>query len=384
MIILSSIKGSYVTSHGKTYSYFGGNNYLGLASHPEVKKAAIGAIRKFGVNFSASRLTTGTSDLHIELEKRLSEFKNREDTILFPSGYQGNSIILSALSKPDSVVLADEYSHPSILESIPKGIRSVSLYAHCSPVSLEKLLMELPAGSDPLIITDGVFALTGKIAPVAEIFRLAVKFNAKLIVDDAHATGILGKNGLGTPGYFHLENEQSIYQTETLSKALGSYGGFISGTKTFISLLREKSSQYKASTALPPPAVAAGIAALKILAGNPGLRQELISKSSGLREELLNMGYNTSVNQTPIIPLFLNSFSTARNLSLFLEQNGIIIPAVIYPNKLEQHVVRLTVSVNHTKRQTETLLKTLKKWRIQNATNDYQESNNRTNQHPSG
>ncbi|MGF1584259.1 MAG: aminotransferase class I/II-fold pyridoxal phosphate-dependent enzyme [Bacteroidales bacterium] len=369
MIILSSIKGSYVTSNGRTYSYFGGNNYLGLAYHPEIKKAAIAAIRKYGVNFSASRLTTGTSDLHIELEKRLSEFKNREDTILFPSGYQGNSIILSALSKPESVVLADINSHPSILESIPKGVRSVRLYDHCNPVSLEKLLKELPPESDPLIITDGVFALTGKIAPLAEIFRLSVKFNAKLIVDDAHSTGILGKNGLGTPEHFYLENEKDIYQTETLSKALGSYGGFISGSKKFINSLRERTSQYKASTALPPPAVAAGIAALNLIAANPGLRQELISKTTRLRAEIINLGFDTSTDDTPIIPLFCNSLSTAKNLSLFLEQNGIIIPAVIYPNKLEQHVVRITVSISHTKRQTDFLLKILKKWRNESPTN---------------
>jgi 7-keto-8-aminopelargonate synthetase-like enzyme len=363
MIILSSIKGSYVTSKGKTFSYFGGNNYLGLASHPEIKKAAIAAIRKYGVNFSASRLTTGTSDLHIELEQRLSEFKKKEDTILFPSGYQGNSIILNELSNPESVILADGYSHPSIVESIPELVRNVRFYDHCNTDNLEKLLQEMPGGSDPLIITDGVFALTGKIAPLAEIFRLSIKFKAKLIVDDAHSTGILGQNGLGTPEHFNLENERDIYQTETLSKALGSYGGFISGSKKFINSLRERTSQYKASTALPPPAVAAGIASLKLIAANPDLRQELISKTTRLRAEIINLGFDTSTDDTPIIPLFFDSLSTAKNLSLFMEQNGIIIPAVNYPGKLEKHVVRITVSINHTKRQAESLLQTLKKWR---------------------
>ena len=365
-----------MTSNGTTYSYFGGNNYLGLAYHPEVKKAAISAIRKYGVNFSASRLTTGTSDLHIELENRLSEFKNKEDTILFPSGYQGNSIMLGALSNPESVIFADRFAHPSILESIPQKVRGIRYYDHCSTENLEKLLQEIPGGSDPLIITDGVFALTGKIAPLNEIYRLSVKFNAKMIVDDAHSTGILGKSGLGTPEYFKLENEQDIYQTETMSKALGSYGGFISGTKKFINSLREETSQYKASTALPPPAVAAGIAALKLIDANPGLRQELISKTTGLRAEIINLGFDTSPDDTPIIPLFFDSLSAAKNLSLFMEQNGIIIPAVNYPNKLEKHVVRITVSINHTKRQTYSLLKTLKKWRIKNATNDYKKNIN--------
>jgi 7-keto-8-aminopelargonate synthetase-like enzyme len=371
MIILGSGIGNYVYIKGKKYSYFGGNNYLGLACHPELKSAAIRAIRKYGVNFSASRITTGTSDLHLELEKQLSFFKKKEDTILFPSGYQGNSILLDALSDRDTAIFIDRFAHPSIVESVPRFITEVQYYDHCDIGHLDVLIRELPATFRPLIITDGIFALTGKIAPVDEIYSLAEKHNALLVVDDAHSTGVLGQNGRGTPEYFELGEKAGIYQTETMSKALGSYGGFISGSSDFIRALREKTAVYQASTALPPHVVAAGLASLKIITENPGLRIKLNNTSMQIKKEITDMGFNTTPDETPIIPLLFDSPAMTAGLSLFMETNGYIVPSLNYPNKLGKHMVRITVSAIHTRKQTETLLKLLKKWRDKHGSADY-------------
>jgi 7-keto-8-aminopelargonate synthetase-like enzyme len=371
MIVLSSGVGNYVYFRGKKYSYFGGNNYLGLACHTDLKKAAIRAIKRYGVNFSASRITTGTSDLHLELEKQLSAFKKKEDTIVFPSGYQGNRILLGALATPDTAVFIDRLAHPSIEDSIPRFISHVQFYDHCDAGHLGILIRNLPERLRPLIITDGIFALTGNIAPLDKYYTLVKKFSATLVVDDAHATGILGFNGLGTPEHFRLDDAREIYQTETMSKALGSYGGFISGSNEFIGLLRAKSVVYRASTALPPHMVAAGIASLKIITENPGLRERLNDASSKIKAEIISMGFNTCHDKTPIIPLLFESRSIATNLSVFLKENGIIVPAINYPNSPGKHMVRITISTNHTGKQTKDLLDLIKKWKNKHGCTDY-------------
>jgi 7-keto-8-aminopelargonate synthetase-like enzyme len=371
MNVLSSGIGNYVYFRGKKYSYFGGNNYLGLACHADLKNAAIRAIKRYGVNFSASRVTTGTSDLHLELEMQLSAFKKKEDTIVFPSGYQGNSILLRALATPDSAVFIDRLAHPSIEDSIPRFIGHVQFYDHCDAGHLGILIQKLPRKLRPVIITDGIFALTGNIAPLDEYYPLVKQYGARLIIDDAHATGILGPNGLGTPEHFGLDNAAGIYQTETMSKALGSYGGFISGSRELIGLLRAESAIYRASTAIPPHMVAAGIASLKIITGNPGLRMQLIEASSQIKEEIISMGFDTGRDKTPIIPLLFDSQATAMNLSVFMKENGIIVPAINYPNKLGKHMVRITISANHTGKQTKALLKLIKKWKNKHGATDH-------------
>lgn len=278
MTLLNSGIGNYILSNGKKYSYFAGNNYLGLANHPDIKKAAIQSIKKYGVNFSASRQTTGTADIHLALERNLASFKEKQDAVIFASGYLGNRILLDILKGKYSSVFIDELAHPSIVESIPKDITAIHYYEHCSPDHLGKLLNDLRSGT-PLIITDGVFALTGEIAPLDKIYPLVEKHKGILVVDDAHSTGILGETGKGTPEHFRLPDSGSIFQSETMSKALGSYGGFITGNNELTSSIREKSAIYQASTALPPPLVAAGLASLKIIQANPEIRVRLLEKA---------------------------------------------------------------------------------------------------------
>jgi len=368
MPLLESGIGNYIYSGDKKYSYFAGNNYLGLASHPEVIEAAVRSVKKYGVNFSASRLTTGTADIHLELERELSSFKGMEDSVIYASGYQGNGILLDAFRDRYSEVYMDQLSHPSIVRNIPREITKISFYDHLDAGHLESLL-EASNNETPLIITDGIFALTGEIAPLGPIYSIAEKHNAILLVDDAHSTGILGKTGRGTPEYFNLQGKENIFQTETMSKALGSYGGFIAGTRETTDSIRRGSSAYQASTSLPPAVVAASIAALGIIKRNPDLHFRLLEKSSDLRKNIMLLGYITTEDNTPIIPLMFSSPEDARDLSLFLEGKGIIVPFIHYPVKTESCIVRITVSVNHTSEQTEELLDMLKKWKEKNGKN---------------
>jgi len=362
MFILKSGIGNYINLSGKKYSYFAGNNYLGLANHPAVKKEVISSIEKYGINFSASRETTGTSELHLELEKLLAEFKNKDDSVVFASGYMGNKILLQALQDQYSAVFTDESAHPSIVDGISSDISNVYFYNHCNAEHLETLLKK-NNNYKPLIITDGIFALTGEIAPLDKIYPLAKKYNAILVVDDAHATGILGENGRGTPEHFQLDDAENIFQSETMSKALGAYGGFISATKEIITKIRKKSSVYIGSTALPPPVVSAGCSSIKILKQHPELRSRLLENERYIRDEIIGMNFSTTTENTPIIPIFLNSKENANKLSGYLHENYIIAPHIEYPVKMDKFLVRITVSAIHTKDQVEQLLEHLKKWR---------------------
>jgi 7-keto-8-aminopelargonate synthetase-like enzyme len=362
MILLNSSIGNYVISNGKRYSYFGGNNYLGLASHPAVMEASVKAIEKYGVNFSASRRTSGTADIHLELEKRLSEFKGKQDTVVFASGYLGNSILLEVLKDRYSVVFTDQSAHPSIHAAIQSSCRKVSYYDHCDDRHLESLLGE-NADKSPLIISDGIFALTGEVAPLDIIYSLVKKHNGLLIVDDAHSTGVLGHTGKGTPEHFNLPSDEIIIQSETMSKALGSYGGFISGRSDLIGQIREKSVIYQASTSLPPPVVAAGIAAIRIIQENPELRTRLIEKAASLRNSISMLGFLTTNSDSAIIPVIMPDPFRAEKLSLYLEEHGIIVPFMNYPSGNAAYILRIAVTVSHTEEQTESLLGVLKLWR---------------------
>lgn len=361
MILLENKIGSYITFRGKSFSFFAGNDYLGLSCHPVVIQAAVKALEKYGVNFSASRQTTGTSEIHLELEKMLTRFKGKENALVFATGYMGNRMLFHALKEQYSIVFADRQAHPSIIDGIPNEV-PYRFYNHCNPNYLEDLLIKNKKHR-PLIITDGIFALTGEIAPIDEIYSLAEKYIALLIVDDAHATGVLGKNGRGTPEHFNLDGAVNLYQSETMSKALGAYGGFIASDDAFIQSIRSESMFYRASTSLPPPLVAAGCASLQLIQQQPELREKLKENASLIRNGIKNLGFTTAGESTPIIPIIFHSRQKARSLSEYLKENRIIAPALDYPVKTGNFILRITASSNHTNEQIENLLFTLKKWR---------------------
>jgi 7-keto-8-aminopelargonate synthetase-like enzyme len=362
MILLNSGPGNYITGNGRKYSYFGGNNYLGLAGHPEVKEAAIAAIAKYGVNFAASRRTSGTSTIHLELEEALSQFKGKDDTVVFASGYLGNTILLEALSGKFTAVFADKFAHSSIRSAVSCSGCEVYFYDHCNADDLDFLLSKHKSLS-PLIITDGVFALTGEIAPAGSIFKVASQHNAILVIDDAHATGVLGEKGSGTPEHFGIHENNTVFQTETMSKAVGSYGGFISCSHELAELIRDRSVAYQASTSLSSAVVAAGIAAVRIIREHPGLRNMLMNKAAYLRNEIRRIGFTSTETITPIIPLIFNDRETAVRLNGWLEEKGIIVPFMNYPSENEMFILRLAVTAIHEERQIDELLDRLGGWK---------------------
>lgn len=362
MIELNSEVSNYIQINGRRYSFFSGNNYLGLSNHPEIKKASRESIERYGLNFAAARHTTGTADIHLKLEKELSDFKGNEDAVVFASGYMGNGILLHALEDRYNSVFIDESAHPSLLDGIPRDIKHIHFYKHCDVQHLEDLVKN-DKGRQALILTDGIFALTGEIAPLDEIQTLAERYGHTMVVDDAHATGVLGKNGTGTPEHFNLHKSADIYQTETMSKALGAYGGFISASKAIIDRIRDSSRTYLASTSLPPPIVAAGRTALKLIRQKPELRANLIRNAGELRKGVLDLGFFTTELPTPIIPIFFSSLDKARSLSDYLKENGLIVPCVHYPVKTDYFIARMTVSASHSRDQITELLLLLEKWR---------------------
>lgn len=362
MLILESGVGNYVWSDGVNYSCFAGNNYLGLANHPALIEAAVEGIQKYGINFSASRQTTGTSAIHLELERALARFKGRDDAVVFASGYLGNKILLYTLRGEYDALFVDKSAHSSILDGIPCDLKEIFFYEHCDADDLEHKIRNSKS-TKPLVITDGIFALTGEIAPLDKIYRVIEKYNGLLVVDDAHATGVLGENGRGTPEYFGLGDAPRIFQTETMSKAIGVYGGFISGNKELIQKIREKCPVYGASTALPPPIVAAAIAAVKLVREQPELRNRTLSNGARLRDGINRMGFQTTNSCTPIIPVLFHHQTDASNLSGFLKAHHIVAPFVTYPVKTVQYIVRITVSAAHTEKQIDELLIVLGDWK---------------------
>ena len=361
-MILDSEVSNYIHIAGKRYSNFSGNDYLGLSSHPLVKKAAADAIEAFGLNTSASRQTTGTTKAHLELERELADFKEKEDAVVFASGYMGNQMLLRALGNSYDAVFVDEFAHPSILDGIPVFLRQIHAYKHCDPTNLEDLL-EKHKDKKPLVVSDGIFPLTGAVAPLGDMYLLVKKYGATLVVDDAHATGVLGEKGTGTPEFFRLHREEDIYQTDTMSKAFGVYGGYISAGRRIINRVRKESTIYQASTALPPPLVAAAYASTRILRQTPGLRQTLLRNARDLRTKLLELDFQTTQGPAPIIPIFFSSPEKARSLSEYLKDHGIIVPFISYPVNMDRFIARITVTANHTADQIAEFLMYLKQWR---------------------
>ena len=361
MTTLESNIGHYIQIDHTSYHYFAGNNYLGLANNPQLIEQGINALIHYGTNFSASRQTTGTADIHLKLEEKLSQFKGQEEAMVFASGYWGNKIVMDHLKHEISLVLTDSMAHSSLLDGIPRDIRTIECYEHMNTNKLERLLKKY-RNKRALIATDGIFALTGEITPLNEIYALSEKYNALILVDDAHATGVLGENGRGTPQHFNLDGAPRIFQSETMSKALASYGGFISGKAAMIQSIRKSSAFYGASTSLPPALVACGCASLDYQGEHPELRQQLLANAHFLKSEISKLGFETNNSTTPVIPLFFSKKEDAQKLSDDLKEHQIIAPAVNYPVKMDKFIVRLTVSAAHTQDQFDYLINALKDW----------------------
>ncbi len=354
--VIESAEGAQVTIGGKNLLLMCSNDYLGLSRHPSLQEAACNAALKWGVGSGSSRLVSGTSSVHQELEFRLARFKCTEAAILFNSGYAANTGIIQALAGENDSILSDSLNHASIIDGCRLSRASVSVYRHKDMHHLEELLKRCQVSRRKLIITDGVFSMDGDIAPLRDIVSLSEKYGAMLMVDDAHATGILGKTGRGTTEHFGLEGRVHI-QMGTLGKALGSFGAYAAGSNSLIEYLRNRSRSYCYSTALPAAICAASIAAIDIVENDPGLRAHLWKNQNRFIDGLRETGIRPASSETPIVPIILENSDAVLKTSKWLFDHGVYAAAIRPPTVMEGTArIRMTVMATHTENDIDSAL----------------------------
>ena len=333
---------------GRDVVLLGSNNYLGLSTHPQVIAAAIEATRTFGTGASGSRLISGNSELYTTLETNLAKTKNTEAALVFSSGYAANTSIIPVLAGEGDLILSDALNHASIIDGCRLSRATTKVYRHCDMEHLETLLSESAAFRRRLIVTDGVFSMDGDIAPLPDIYEVATRYDAMLLVDDAHGFGVLGRDGRGTASHFGLEGE-GIIQMGTLSKAIGALGGYIAGSRALIELLINKARGFIFTTGLPPATLAAANAALDVMRSSPQLRQSLFSHAKCLKTALIDLGYTLLPSETQILPVVLGNPKRATSIADALLAEGVFAPAIRPPAvPPDTSRLRLTVMATHT------------------------------------
>ncbi len=328
--------------NGKEVVVLCSNDYLGLANHPAVKEAAARAIGDHGTGAGASRLVAGTMELHMELEDRLSAFKKTEAALLFNSGWHANTGCIPALVSRGDDIFCDKLSHASIIDGCILSRANLKRYPHGDMNALEGLLKRSRA-SRKLVITDGVFSMDGDIAPLDDILGLAERYGATLLLDDAHATGVLGRNGRGTLEHLGIDNP-SVIQLGTLGKAFGSYGAFVAGGRRLIELVLNTARSFIYSTALPPAVCAASIKAIDIVEGEPERRERLLRNASLVRDGLKKRGLDTLCSTTQIIPLVVGDAARTMEATRRLLDRGVFVQG-IRPPTVPQGTSRLRITV---------------------------------------
>jgi len=357
--IVESAQGTHLEIKGKTYLSFCSNNYLGLANNPLVIKAVKDAVGKYGWGAGASRLVSGNMRLHEVLEGEISKFKGKEASIVFPTGYMANIGTISSLVSKGDLVICDKLNHASIIDGCRLSGAGFRVYPHCDMKKLENILKKATKYSRKLIVTDTVFSMDGDIAPLPDIVRIAHKYKAMVMADEAHGTGVFGKRGGGVVEHFNLSKKVDIVMG-TLSKAVGSLGGYVSGDEDLINFLRNKARPFMYTTALPPAVCAASIAGINLIQENPSLRTSLWNNVRYLKEKLELLHFNVIPSESPIIPILIGDAKKAVDVSKLLYKKGILIPAIRPPTvPARSSRLRMTVMSIHTRKDLERLLEVL-------------------------
>lgn len=328
--VIDKIKYPYVYINDKKYLLFSSNDYLGLANHPKLKKAAVEAIKKYGTGSTASRLTSGTYGLHKELEEKVAKFKKSEAALVFPSGYQTNIAVISALAERNDLVILDKFNHASIIDGARLSGADIRIYPHKNIDYLERILKTSRSYKKKLIITESIFSMDGDMAPLKEIAGISKKYNAVLMVDEAHATGVFGKNGGGLIEELNLHNEIDI-KMGTFSKALGSQGGFIAGPKKLVNFIINKGRGFIYSTALSPIITASNLMSVNMAEERKVLRQKLWQNVNYLKKSLSKLGINYLNSESQIFPLIIGDVEETIKASKYFFSCGIFTPAIRYP-----------------------------------------------------
>jgi len=333
--ILESPAGGRVRMNGKEVINLASNNYLGLANHPKVRAAALESIEKWGVGAGAVRWIGGTMAVHEELERRLASFKHTEAVLVFTGGFTANSGCIPAVVTNQDVIISDELNHASIIDGVRLSAAKYKksegyVYPHKDMDALESILKNTQSFEKRMIITDGVFSMDGDIAPLPTIVELAEKYNAFVMIDDAHASGVLGKNGAGTASHFGLYGRVDI-QLGTLSKALGVIGGYIAGSAALKDWLINRGRPYLFSTAHPPMVAAALIAALDVMENDPEPMARLWANTKSWKDALNEAGFDTMGSETPITPVYVGDEAEAQEMERLLWDEGVYALSIVFP-----------------------------------------------------
>jgi len=338
-----------VIMEGKRRIMLGSNNYLGLTVNPEIIAAGVEALQKYGTGCSGSRLLNGTLVLHQKFEREMAEFLGKEDVCTFPSGFQSNLGCISAIVGRSDYVICDRENHASIYDGCKLSYGKMLRYRHSDMDDLEAKLKAVPETAGALIVTDGVFSMGGDIAKLPEICALAKKYGARVMVDDAHALGILGKGGRGSASHFGLEDQVDIYMG-TFSKSLASLGGYIAGEARVIDYIRTNSRPYIFAASVPPAQIAVATAALEHLIAHPELPGQLLDNARYMREKLLAAGIDIIVSDTPIIPIYTYEPIKTLRIQKALYERGVYVNATLPPACAPgECLLRCTLMATHTR-----------------------------------
>jgi 8-amino-7-oxononanoate synthase len=352
---LESAQDSEVVVNGKRVIMIGSNNYLGLTNHPRVKEAAIKAIEKFGSGCAGSRFLNGNLEIHEELEMKLAHFFRKEAALVFATGYQTNLGTISALLGRNDVAVIDKYDHASIIDGCRLSFGQVKKYRHNDMRDLERVL-EATKDKGKLIIVDGIFSMEGDIADLPNIVRLAKAYGARVMVDDAHAVGVLGESGRGTAEHFGLEDQVDLIMG-TYSKSLAAIGGFVAGSKVVIDFIKHIGRSMIFSASLPPSLVASVSAALDIIEEQPQLRTQLWKNTHKMLKSYKELGYDTGVSETPVIPIIIKDSMKVYAMCKLLFENGVFVNPVVSPAVPPgRELLRTSYMATHTEEQLDKVL----------------------------
>ena len=358
--VMESEQDPEVIVEGRKMIMLGSNNYLGLTSHPKVKEAAIAAVKKYGSGCAGSRFLNGTLDIHVQLEEKLAKFFRKENALTFSTGYQTNLGIISSLAGKDDVVVIDKLDHASIIDACRLSYAEVKKFKHNDMRSLEYVLSRC-GDKGKLVVVDGVYSMEGDIAPLPDIVKVCKKYGARLMVDDAHGVGVLGRTGRGTAEHFGIEKDVDVIMG-TYSKSMASIGGFVAASEDVIHYIKHTSRPLIFSASPPPASVASVIAALDIIDQEPDRRDRLWHNTNKMMKAFKQMGFNTGTTETPIIPLLMGEMERAFMMWKILSDEGVFVNPVVPPATQQGRcLIRTSYMATHTDEMLDRVLVILEK-----------------------
>jgi glycine C-acetyltransferase len=347
--ILEDEQRAHTTVDGRSVVNLSSNNYLGLTTHPRLRERALEAVQDFGVGSGSVRTIAGTMAIHMELERRLAEFKHTDAVVVFQSGFTANAGTVSSILTRDDVVISDALNHASIIDGCRLSRAAIKVFPHKDIAAARTILQELPAAQRKLLITDGVFSMDGDLGPLPALCDLAEEFGCIMMVDDAHASGVFGKNGRGTVDHFGMHGRVDV-QVGTLSKAIGALGGYVAGSRELIDFLHHRARPFLFSTSHPPAVAAASIAALDVLIEEPQLIEQLWENTRFFKTGLEKHGFDTGMSESPITPVIVGDGTLAMTLSDRLFEEGVFAQGIAFPTVAKDKArVRTIVTATHSR-----------------------------------